>query len=108
MATSITERKGLLLDELVWLIELLDAVGADLWVRHLVGAFERIEAGDPAGVRDVLDAFSGAGTLSDVRVQPLEDGDVDPALVDEANQNLNERRAAVFRQAQALARELGV
>ncbi|MEM8707942.1 MAG: hypothetical protein AAGE98_15865 [Actinomycetota bacterium] len=108
MASSITERKALLLDELVWLIELLDAVGADHWVRHLVAAFERIDAGDPAGVRAVLDAFSGAGTLSEVRVEPLDDGDVDPGLVDEANQDLNERRAAVFRQAQALARELDV
>lgn len=107
MAASIVERKDLLLDELAGLVELLDAVGADHWVRHLVGAFERIEAGDPYGVRAALDAFGGAGTISDIVVAAADD-DGDTDLIDEANQNLNERRAAVFGQAQALARELGV
>lgn len=108
MAPSIAERKSLLLDELAGLVELLDAVGADHWVRQLVAAFSRIEEGDPHAVRAVLDAFDGAGSINDVAVAAADEQDVDTDLIDEANQNLNERRAAVVRQAQALARELGV
>lgn len=107
MASSIAERKSLLLDELAGLVELLDAVGADHWVRHLVGAFARIEDGDPHAVRTVLDAFDGAGSINALAVESADDA-ADTDLIDEANQNLNERRAAVVRQAQALARELGV
>ena len=91
---------------LVDLIELLRRVGEDHWADWLRADGERIANADASGLRHLLAAFGGMGSLSDLEIGPLNGHQTDGLDLSEANGELKALRSAAYTLARELAREL--
>jgi len=90
------------------IVALLDRVGEEHWADWLRGSARRIEARDPWGVKHLLGAFGGMGSIIDLRIHRanghrIADLDTRP-INDELGARLNNVRQA----ATGIARDLPV
>jgi len=91
-----------LAERLAALIELLDAAGETYWSRWMQRALARIDDNQLAGVSQVLAAYAGEGSFSDLELNP-ELGESQPHRHRARNEHLAELRDEIHRLADTVA-----
>lgn len=83
---------------------MLTAAGEDHWARRMDTAHRDLEARDANGLRELLDAYGGMGSFSDVVLHPT-NGHADSASVRHINEELDRLRTLIYSDAAALLRD---
>jgi hypothetical protein len=91
------------LNELVALLRRYDEI---FWAERMESDRAKMERGDAFGLRHLLSAFGGMGSLNDLLIQPLNGHRVGEAEVRSINEQLRLLTSAVWSDADAMVREL--